>query len=109
LLGWLAWWLWPEKQQSVRDLIPGLKQSSVVNWKSDLREDLEIWAHFSRDARQIAFASTRRGDQDIWVKQSDGGEPINVTRDKWFDYSPVWSPDGQRIAYLSDRGNQRGI
>ncbi|MCG3160285.1 MAG: Protein TolB [Acidobacteria bacterium] len=63
---------------------------------------------FSPDGRLIAFASDGDG-QNIWIKQVNGSHSIQVTREKWRDFSPIWSPDGERLAFVSNRGNQIGV
>ena len=34
---------------------------------------------------------------------ADGTEPTNLTQSAGDDWAPVWSPDGQRIAFASNR------
>ena len=52
---------------------------------------------------QIAFSSDRDGDSEIYVMDTDGGNPRRLTNNRDGDWSPSWSPDGKRIVFLSDR------
>ena len=40
---------------------------------------------------------------NLWIVDSDGTRPRELTHGNWRDNSPVWSPDGRRIAFISDR------
>lgn len=57
---------------------------------------------FSFDGRQVAFTSTRDGNEEIYRALVDGTQPVNLTRDPARDHDPDWAPDG-RIAFASDR------
>lgn len=39
---------------------------------------------------------------DIWLASPDGRERRQLTSGPAVDFNPTWSPDGRRIAYLSD-------
>ena len=39
---------------------------------------------------------------DLWLVRP-GGQPRQLTRGPWLDSIPRWSPDGQRLAFASDR------
>jgi eukaryotic-like serine/threonine-protein kinase len=60
---------------------------------------------WSPDGRQIAFASsTADALADIWIIPADGGVPRRVTTDAGEESGPVWSRDGKRIYFMSNRG-----
>lgn len=43
--------------------------------------------------------------RDLWIASSDGGEAKPLTTHPAFDTRPVFSPDGQQIAFASNRGD----
>lgn len=44
------------------------------------------------DGMEIAFASDRDGDNEIYVMDADGSNPVNLTNDRASDGGPAWSP-----------------
>lgn len=46
---------------------------------------------------------------NLWSVATSGGAPRRLTEGPWQDTAPAWSPDGGRIAYLSDREGKRQI
>jgi len=60
---------------------------------------------------RIAYMAKDNPDAtwDIWVMRGDGSDPKRLTDDPADDMSPTWSPDGQYIAFVSDRDGNREI
>jgi DNA-binding winged helix-turn-helix (wHTH) protein len=68
-------------------------------------EGVQTGATWSPDGRYIAYASDRGGKFDIWVQQTGGGNPVQVTKGPGHSWQPSWSPDGRYIAYRSEEGD----
>jgi eukaryotic-like serine/threonine-protein kinase len=68
---------------------------------------LETEAQFSPDTTRIAFRSDRSGSPEIWLAQTDGSNPVQLTSLGGWSGTPRWSLDGQRIVFDSVvNGNQ---
>ena len=56
---------------------------------------------WSPDGTKIAFASNRDESYDIYVMDTDGENPVQLTRGRAKEVTPCWSPDGMKIAFTS--------
>ena len=52
---------------------------------------------------KIAFHTSRDGDTEIYVMNTDGSDQKRLTYSNIDDAEPAFSPDGSKIAYLSGR------
>jgi hypothetical protein len=68
-------------------------------------------------ARQLLYSSSAAGNWDIYVidttpparRTTPKAVPRRLTSDPSQDVGATWSPDGKRIAFISDRGGAWGI
>jgi Tol biopolymer transport system component/serine/threonine protein kinase len=68
------------------------------------------WPMWSPDGKQILYVAdggygpyNSRYNLDIWVMNADGSNPINLTEAQGVDEDPIWSPNGNKIVWVSRR------
>ena len=65
--------------------------------------------NISPDGKQIIFTRgwvdkmNDRQASNLWIADSNGERIRELTHGNWRDSSPVWSPNGEKIAFLSDK------
>lgn len=81
---------------------------SLTNLTNNPADDYDpVW---SPDGTRIAFVSNRDPNlaecwpnDEIYVMDADGSHVTRLTDNPALDWTPVWSPDGTRIAFISTR------
>ena len=65
----------------------------------------------SPDGTRVAVGRIvpRTGSRDIWTFDVASGRGTPVTNDTSQDITPIWSPDGSHVAYVSTRGSFTSI
>src|SRR5262249_44483573 len=61
--------------------------------------DIEL----SPDGKRIALTRPINGNTDVWLIDAIRGGPTRFTFDASLDQRPIWSPDGKRVAFASNR------
>jgi Tol biopolymer transport system component len=58
---------------------------------------------WSPDGRSIAFSATSGGRSDLYIYELEPGRLRRITEDAFADLQPAWSPNGDRLAVVTDR------
>ncbi len=70
-----------------------------------LEPGLELDPALSPNGKLLAYTAGPLGGTRLYVRQVEGGTPIGITSaETGFARVPRWSPDGDRLLFLSQRG-----
>ena len=75
----------------------GLDGGGMLNLTNHV--DLDEAPSFSADGSRMLFTSTREGQREIYVRDMATGVETRLTTTPAHEFDPVFSPDGQRIAF----------
>lgn len=100
LIGIAVWLVTGRSRKPDAALLASFRFVPVAEWRAEPGDD-RSWARFSPNGAMIAFSSHKSGTSKIWIRQVIGADAIQITKENSEDIAPIWSPDGQRIAFAS--------
>ena len=67
------------------------------------------WPRISPDGTRVVVHALEQGNYDLWVYDLARATSTQLTFDLAADTSPIWTPDGGRVVFQSDRGGRPAL
>ncbi|HEV8336556.1 MAG TPA: protein kinase [Candidatus Polarisedimenticolia bacterium] len=76
-----------------------------------MKQDDAVQPSWSPHGKRIAFwgLPAGTGKRVLYTVAADGGEATALNDDNFFNWCPVWSPDGKYLYFASDRGGSMNL
>ncbi|HEY3203267.1 MAG TPA: protein kinase [Thermoanaerobaculia bacterium] len=113
LYGFQFYWPFSVSKNGVLVAAPALNRPSRLLWLDRSGKELgslgepALWANprLSPDGQRLAvdFYDPGRDAAEIWIYDTSSGVGTKFVFSQAHDANPIWSPDGTRIAFASDR------
>ena len=81
------------------------EDATPVTFEEQMIETIDV----DRAGAKLLYDSNISGNQDIYSRPIDGGQPVRLTTDPADDFAAAWSPDGTKIVFHSFRAGNRDI
>jgi len=66
-------------------------------------------AAVSPAGKRIVFVRSINGNYDLWMQDISGGGLTQLTTTPFGEFEPSWSPDGKKIAFISNRASRGDV
>ena len=101
-----------------KQIASGSEDNSIKLWNSETGQEIRTFSghfdsvfsvSFSPDGKQLAVVIDDPKDPSIWVHSLSGAAPPRRLTFGGSSFSPVWSPDGQYLAFAGTRNGREGV
>jgi len=63
----------------------------------------------TQDGKRVVFVREASGNYDLWMQNVDGSGLTQLTSNTFGDFEPAFSPDGSRVAFVSNRDTEGDV
>ena len=88
-----------------------IKEGEVKTLQNIKIPELESFNNpqWSPDGKRILLSGLQQGKSDLFIYSLKKQKLKRLTNDRYSDIQPTWGPNGDKIAFISDRGNDTNI